>query len=235
MRLALAFLLLAGMAAAETGDQRMIEDAEAAAYNAVGRLNVAGDRHCTATLIRADLVVTAAHCLYNMRTGRRAEPGDLRFVAGQRRDAYAALRDVVAVATPPGYAYSRQPTFDDIADDLALLALAAPIATEATAVAPADWPGGAASASIVAYGQDRAYMASIREGCVVTAVHRGVMALDCAVTFGVSGAPVLLDGPDGMEVIAVVSAMGEANGRGIAFAVPLNGRLEALRAALGAQ
>ncbi len=225
-------LALAGAAAAEAPTpQRMVTEAESPAYAAVGRLNVAGNRHCTATLIDASHVLTAAHCLYNPRTGRRAEPADLRFVAGQRRDVYAALRGVSAIATPPDYVYDPRPSLDVIGADLALLALDAPV-TEAAPIPAGDWIG-ATSVSIVGYGRDRSQIASIREGCTHLGRQGEVAVLDCTVTFGVSGAPVLEAHPDGLRVVAVVSAMGESSAGPVALVAPTAARLDALRSVLG--
>ena len=63
---ALAFGLLAGAAAAgeliwpESGaERRMLLPEEAVTFRAVGRLNVAGSRFCTATLVSPTEVLTA--------------------------------------------------------------------------------------------------------------------------------------------------------------------------------
>ena len=54
---------------------------EALAFHGVGRLNIAGSRFCTATLIAPDVIVTAAHCLFHPQTGKRVPESELRFVA----------------------------------------------------------------------------------------------------------------------------------------------------------
>ena len=55
-------------------------------WSAVGRVNAAGRGHCSGALVGPDLVVTAAHCLYNRRAGRWLPPGALHFVAGHEHD-----------------------------------------------------------------------------------------------------------------------------------------------------
>ncbi len=225
-------------AGAGPAPQRMLDEPEARAYAAVGRLNVAGNRHCTATLIAERLALTAAHCLFNLMTGQRAAASEIRFVAGQRRDEYAALRGAVATATLPGYRYhpGQEPPPWAIALDLALVQLdapvtaaeAAPFATGALMRGPEHW--------IVGYGQERAHAASIREDCTVMGIDPRVAALDCTVTSGVSGAPVFAEGAAGPEVVAVVSAMtrGDRRSGGMALVVPVADALATLTGALEA-
>ena len=88
--LALAPLLLVAAAtvaavAQEAPERRILSGEEGAAYAGVGRLNIAGRRFCTATLVEPSVVATAAHCLYHPRTGARVPVSELRFVAGFRR------------------------------------------------------------------------------------------------------------------------------------------------------
>ncbi len=224
-------LCLGATAAAQAPRQRILDVAEAAAFRAVGRLNVAGNRHCTATLIAPDVALTAAHCLFNPRTGRRAPPAEMKFVIGQWRDAYAALRGVAATAVPPDYVYDREVALGVVGADVALLRLDAPTAAEAAVPIPVGAIAAPGPYAIVAYGRDRAYAPSLREDCALVANDGAVVALDCAVTFGVSGAPVLAPGRS--RVVAVVSAQGvDAAGRDIALAAALAPRLEPLLAAL---
>ncbi len=200
-------------------DARMVTEAEAPIYRAVGRLNVAGNRHCTATLITDRLVLTAAHCLFNARTGAEARPQNILFVAGQRGDTYAALRKVDAVAKLPGYTFRRLPFARDAETDLALLHLEAPVAPdEAHPLSVGVWDR-IGTVSMVAFGRDRAYIASLREGCAVQSQAAALVVLDCPVVPGVSGAPVLRQGPEGPVVVGVVSAAEQDSGFAVTIPV----------------
>jgi protease YdgD len=85
--------------------------------------------------------------------------------------------------------------------------------------------------SMVAFGRDRAYIASLRENCRAQRQTPALVVLDCPVVPGVSGAPVLRQGPGGPVVVGVVSAAMKDE----AFAVTIEvtpGVIEALKLSL---
>jgi V8-like Glu-specific endopeptidase len=232
--LALAPLLVAFAAAAQEAPERRILPAdEGAAYAAVGRLNIAGRRFCTATLIEPAVVATAAHCLYHPRTGARVPVDELRFVAGFRRGEHAALRRVVRAVTDAAYVFDGVPDFAGVSADLALLELDAPVPAEAAAPFPA---GGLAGGdlAIVSYARDRPQLPSIEAPCPVASDVGGVLALACGVDFGASGGPVLEGAGEDARLVAVVSAMGKvvASGADVTLAVTVEPAIAALRDAL---
>ena len=92
-------------AAAEGPERRLLAPEEAVAFRGVGRLNVAGTRFCTATLISETVIVTAAHCLFHPRTRAEVPLAEFRFVAGLRMGKSAALRRVVRAVTQPDFAF----------------------------------------------------------------------------------------------------------------------------------
>jgi V8-like Glu-specific endopeptidase len=229
-RLVLLLCLLAG--AGSGAERRLLEADEAAPFRGVGRLNVAGQRFCTATLIRAQVIVTAAHCLFHPRTGARVPLAELRFVAGLRRGEVAGFGRPVRAVSHPDFAFGA-PELEGIRADLALLELDRPVPEADAAPFAVGEPGGDAL-SIVAYRRDRAQVPSIEDPCVPVVTFAGIMALDCAITYGVSGAPVLALADGAPRVVAVVSAMGRAQGDSpdVALTVLLAPQLDALLAAL---
>ena len=139
LRALAAGLALAGAAAAEAPERRLLEADEAVAFRGVGRLNVAGTRFCTATLISETVIVTAAHCLYHPRSRERVPLGEFRFVAGLRIGETAAVRRVVRAVTHPDFAFEGLASPEGVAADLALLELARPVpAEDAAAFATGD-------------------------------------------------------------------------------------------------
>ncbi len=92
----LVLLVLVGLRgtvhAGETGLKALSTADTARAWEAVGRVNLVGTGFCTGTLIAPNLVLTAAHCMYDKRTGARVATRDIQFLAGWRDGRAAATR-----------------------------------------------------------------------------------------------------------------------------------------------
>jgi len=178
------------------------------------------------------VIVTAAHCLYHPRSGARVPLAEFRFVAGLRRGEVAALGRPVRAVTHPDFAFG-EPDLAGVGADLALMELDRPVPA-ADAAPFAVGPPGEGALAVVSYRRDRAQLPSITEPCGTVVAFAGIMALDCPITHGVSGAPVLALDDGAPRVVAVVSAMGEvlADRRSVALTVPLTPQIDALRAAL---
>ena len=228
----LLLLLAAGAAVAEP-ERRLLTPGEAEAYRAVGRLNIAGTRFCTATLIEPAVVVTAAHCLFHPRTHARVPVSEMRFVVGVYRGDEVAVRQVVRSVTQPDFAFDGMASYAGVRADLALLELDEAVPAEAAVpFAPGPLEPKGPPLAIVSYARDRPQAPSIEAPCALASSFGGVVALECAVTYGASGAPVL----QGAVLVAVVSAMGqvlETQGD-VTLTVLAAPEIEALKARLAA-
>ena len=187
-----------------------LPDAVAEEFLAVGRINKAGFREiggCTGTLIRPDVVLTAAHC---------AGPGAGQthvFVVGWRRGAYHSFARIAETLQHPAYGIggSHDPRFD-----LGLVFLDAPLAdvpliglSEAT---PEE-------VALVGYHNLVPHLMSGDLTCARLSQTDKIAVYDCPVVSGNSGGPVLTRTDAGWKLVGVVSSQFRGQGRLGAIAV----------------
>ncbi|MDG1971067.1 MAG: trypsin-like serine protease [Paracoccaceae bacterium] len=229
MRLLIAFSLILVATISVAEGRKMLGAHEQRHWQAVGRLNF-GDGFCTGSLVAVDMVVTAAHCVFANRTGVQRLAEKIHFVAGYRLRKFVDHQKAASVSVHPDYTFSRIMKSDQIATDLALVRLSGDIGkAQPLPLAPGVAKGD--EVLILSYGRDRPEILSIQSPCLVENQRAGVAVLDCDVTYGVSGAPVMrmIDGAP--HIVAVVSAMGKINGQPRAFAAMLDHSLGAVLAA----
>jgi V8-like Glu-specific endopeptidase len=207
------------------------------AWEAVGRLEIAGTAFCTGALIAPDVVLTAAHCLFDPATGARVPVEEIQFLAGWRNGRAAAYRLVRRAIPHPEFRYAGPANATRVSHDLALIELQHPVRnTTITPFATAHSPARGDRVGVVSYAHDRSEAPSLQELCEVMAQQEGVLVLSCAVDFGASGSPVFsLDPAGAARIVSVVSSKAEANGRPVALAAELDGPLKVLLNALNAK
>lgn len=199
-------------------------------WQGVGRINIGRNGFCTGTLIAPNLVLTAAHCLYDNNTGNRTKDSEIEFLAGWRDGRASAYRNARRTVTLPSYVYKSTENVERVANDLALIELDQPIRNPsikpfATGVQRA--PRGQ-ELQVVSYAKDRSEAPSLQETCHVLARDPGVYVTSCDVDFGASGSPVFVVEDGVARVVSVVSAKAEWRSRKVALTAGLDLHLTAL-------
>lgn len=217
-----------GLTSLETGDASR-------GWEAVGRLDIDGRGMCTGALIAPNLVLTAAHCLFDSATHERIDHTRIEFLAGWRNGRASAYRWVKRAVTHPDFNYDGDLTAERVRNDVALLELHHPINnTTVVPFATDQRPRKGQKIGVVSYARNRSEAPSLQEVCDVMARQQGVLIMSCDVDFGASGAPVFSFESGQPRVVSVVSAMAEVEGRKASLGTQLQAPLELLRAELAA-
>ncbi|MBV1867234.1 MAG: trypsin-like peptidase domain-containing protein [Marinosulfonomonas sp.] len=206
-------------------------------WEGVGILMVGGNSSCTGAMIATDIILTAAHCLFD-HDGQLVMPRQIEFRAGWREGKSVARRYGKAAIVHRDYEGGGPLTSRQIRNDIALLQLADPIlSTHADPFRPDSGIDVGQNVSVVSYGAGRNDTASRQRSCNVLEARDGVVAMSCDVVPGSSGSPVFSTTSGNPRIISVISALGKLNGRQVSFGMdiqrPLAELMKDFRAGIG--
>lgn len=222
---------------AQDADLRLLETAnDTKGWEGVGRLNIGSRAFCTGALIEPDLVLTAAHCLFDRTSGEPFDTFEMEFLAGWRNGRAAAYRGVKRALPHPEYRMDIEDQMGRVAYDVALLELDQPIRIPSVQPFTTDArPRKGDVVGIVSYALDRANAPSIQESCRVLARRPGILILSCDVDFGSSGAPIFTFHDGTPRIVSVVSAKSELNSHVVSIGSAIEAPLQELRQMLADQ
>lgn len=204
---------------------------DARGWESVGRLDIRNKGFCTATLIKEDLILTAAHCVYDSR-GDLVDAERLTFNAGLRAGRAEATRTVVRLVAHPDYVHEGTETqANRVAMDIAVLQLDRPI--RHTRILPfpiAERPNRGDEIGVVSYGRSRSETPSLQDLCAVKGRQAGIIVMTCNVEPGSSGSPVFTVKNGVRHIVSVVSAMASVGDEAVSLGTSLEEPLQELLA-----
>ncbi len=201
-------------------------DARAAPWTSVGRMNNSAYGRCAAVLLGPRVAVTAAHCLFNRRSGRFLEAGSIHVLFGFDRGSYGFHATVAAIEIAEGY--DPKAPARTLPMDFAVLRLAQAVPKAFAPARPAeDLPDPGRPLAAAGYAQERSEVLSSAPPCSRQGTDpAGLIVSDCYASHGFSGGP-LFDAETG-NLVGMTVASALADGRPVALAVPAARLVEAL-------
>jgi len=228
LKIAILFAAI-GLSSGAAAQDRSNGVSNVSGWEAVGRLNMNNRAMCTGALIAPDVVLTAAHCLYDPRNGRAVKANKIRFEAGLSNGHARAAREVVKAVIHPGYRHNHNGA-NDASVDIAILKLSSPInPAQIRPFATDARPEAGDSLGVISYTYTQANTPMWQHPCNVLARKGDVLVMNCEVDFGASGAPVFaVQGGARPRLVSVISSKAAMGNRPVSVGTVLEEALQVL-------
>lgn len=184
-----------------------IVDANTYPWSSIGKV---GNRVelCTGVVVGTNQFLTAAHCVYNKAAGRFVSAESVHFLLGYVRGEYRVHRVASRYTIPPTFEPGKITT---LRDDWAILYVSEPFPSEVRPLPLAsETPPPGRAVKTGGYAAERLHMMTADQHCRIKAISsdRKLIAHDCVVHHGYSGAPLLSAGGDDEGLILGINVTG---------------------------
>lgn len=175
-------------------DRRLAVDVRLPPWNAIAKVQTNIATRCTGALIGPDIVMTAAHCLYNRRTHALLQPGSLHVLFGYEGGGYFRHSQVKRYVV--GEEFDGAEPAQHPASDWARLKLAEAVPPEIEPLRLSkEFPASGTAVALPGYNQDRIHRLMADTSCRITGTSmicgERLLTHDCSATLGTSGGPLL--------------------------------------------
>lgn len=227
-------IALASLALAAEPGGKALDAEQAKLWRGVGQIRLHGQKSqslCTGTLVAPDLVLTAAHCVVNQKTGRIPRLDRIRFIAGWHKGKGTGESRAADVIVHPFYEHGGDPR--TLASDVALIRLREPLPPEAaTPFATAPAPSSRVPILVITYQRKSQDHLTYQDECKYERRVGPILVLNCKLSSGASGGPVFAKIDGEWHQIAVLMAIRSGKGAPLAYALEAHAALRNLRGLL---